>query len=154
MKDIATTATKHQNNVLLEYLFSSFFIVFFIFLLWQYYYCYFTHIRYESALLLNKQFSVPVFPVFLAEIKSESDFEPFAFDHSFTSDPHKRDTSSQKFINNLRYFTPLPSPLTPHPSPLPPHPSPLPHPPYFPFSSFYFYLFHYNGFSLYLFHQR
>jgi hypothetical protein len=49
--------------------------------------------RYESALLLNKLFDVPVFPVFLAELQEDKDHRmesvPFSFSHNFPEGKHK-----------------------------------------------------------------
>ena len=58
--------------------------------------------RYESALLLNKIYDVPVFPVFLAEMKAEDQFVRFELNHEFPDVVHKRNYSTQIFVDSLR----------------------------------------------------
>eukprot|EP00026_Physarum_polycephalum_P008013 Phypoly_transcript_08087.p1 GENE.Phypoly_transcript_08087~~Phypoly_transcript_08087.p1 ORF type:complete len:452 (+),score=62.39 Phypoly_transcript_08087:80-1357(+) len=80
MQGILSNAAQHQDNVLIEY---------------------------ESALLLNKLYNKPVFPVFLAEYKEDShELVPFSFSHSFPDVLHKRDQSSQLFIDSLSHSIP------------------------------------------------
>ena len=59
--------------------------------------------RYESALLLNKIYDVPVFPVFLAEMKADNEFVRFELNHEFPDVVHKRNDSTQIFVDSLRY---------------------------------------------------
>lgn len=87
-------ADKQQDNVLLEYLFDVYFAC-----VLPFFYC----IRYECALLLNRKFGVPVFPVFLAEIDEERELTNFSFGSNFPDRPHVRGKSSQKLIFELRY---------------------------------------------------
>eukprot|EP00026_Physarum_polycephalum_P001439 Phypoly_transcript_01440.p1 GENE.Phypoly_transcript_01440~~Phypoly_transcript_01440.p1 ORF type:complete len:1130 (-),score=207.03 Phypoly_transcript_01440:9-3374(-) len=63
-------------------------------------------IEYESALLLNKLYRVPVFPVFLAEMGIQSQLVPFSFNLKFPDVPHKRNESSQRFIDNISQHLP------------------------------------------------
>ena len=58
--------------------------------------------RYESALLLNKICDVPVFPVFLAEMQAEAKFVRFKLNHEFPDVVHKRNYSTQIFVDSLR----------------------------------------------------
>jgi hypothetical protein len=55
-------------------------------------------------LLLNKIYGVPVFPVFLAEMKAQNEFMPFKLDHEFPDVVHRREHSSQLFMDDLRYL--------------------------------------------------
>ena|SRR5271163_296680 len=100
MQGIITNAQNQQDNVLVEYQ------ILFLFLFLQikilHYYVFFEYIRYEAALLLNKLYGVPVFPIFLAEIETDTVFVPFNFGHNFPDVLHNREKSSQQSINHLR----------------------------------------------------
>jgi hypothetical protein len=43
-----------------------------------------------------------VFPVFLAEMTAQNEFVPFKFDYEFPDVVHKREYSSQIFMDTLR----------------------------------------------------
>lgn len=64
--------------------------------------------RYECAILLNKLYEVPVFPVFCAEIEMHNNAQQFNRFNAhrnvtFSDLPHKREKESQKRIDELRY---------------------------------------------------
>lgn len=95
VEGISTNASKQQDNVLIEYLT----LVRFEMIL-------FDVVRYECAILLNKLFNVPVFPVFLAEIEMKNGNKEFArFNNkaTFPDVPHLREESSQLIIDELQY---------------------------------------------------
>jgi len=63
-------------------------------------------IEYECALLLNKIYEVPVFPVFLAELESNNKAMEFSFKCEIPDSTHCRGESSQRFIDKLRIHLP------------------------------------------------
>jgi hypothetical protein len=99
MQGIITNAQNQQDNVLVEY--QNFYFYFYKL---KYFIAmfFFEYIRYEAALLLNKLYGVPVFPIFLAEIETDNAFVPFNFGHNFPDVLHNREKSSQQSINHLR----------------------------------------------------
>jgi hypothetical protein len=93
MEGIVSNADQRQDNVLIEYLSN----------MRRKTWIFFNAIRYEAALLLNKLYDVPVFPIFLAEIV-EKEFVSFTTKHAFPEVPHNRNKSSQRIIDSLRYL--------------------------------------------------
>ncbi len=87
-------ATSQQDNVLLEY-----------HLVYNTFFCLIIY-RYECALIRNKLEKTPVIPVFLAEFDPNDPlkFVKFSRDTKFPDLPHKRNSSSKIFFDELWYF--------------------------------------------------
>jgi len=79
VNEIVTKAAQQQDNVLIEY---------------------------ECALLLNKIYEVPVFPVFLAELGQGHIPSKFDFKTQFPDVPHCRNEVAQRYVGNLRLHVP------------------------------------------------
>ncbi len=93
MEGIIQNAATTQDNVLLEYQ-SNMIIVSKLTLKWN---------RYECALIMNKLYGIPVFPIFIAEISDGGSFSKFSTAVQFPKTEHCRGDFSQARIEELMY---------------------------------------------------
>lgn len=62
-------------------------------------------VEYECAIILNKLFNVPVFPIFFADFNENGALDRVSFSNNkFPEAPHQRNKSSQLHIDELRYI--------------------------------------------------